>query len=267
MGWIMRFFRFAGRWSEPFRLIAVGLTVLAAAGLTTAKAADLRAAVAANFTAPAKELAAKFQAETGDAVKLSFGSTGQLYAQITQGAPFDVFLSADSQRAAKAEEEGWAVKGSRFTYAIGTLVLWSADPKLVDSHGAVLKQNRFGHLALANPVTAPYGAAAVETMKALGVYDAIAPKIVTGENVSQTYQFVASGNAELGFVALSQVIGKPKGSRWLVPSRLYSPIRQDAVLLKQGEDNQAAKAFVAFLKSPVALAVIRRYGYAVPPGK
>lgn len=241
--------------------------LLSLAAGVQANAAEVRAAVAANFTAPAKELAAQFHARTGDDVKLSFGSTGQLYAQITQGAPFDIFLAADAAHALEAVKEGWAVPQSRFTYAIGTLVLWSADPTMIDDGGAVLRRNKFSHLAIANPLTAPYGTAAVQVMRALGVYPAIERRIVIGENISQTYQFIASGNAELGFVALSQVIGSDKGSRWLVPGHLYQPILQDGVLLKPGAHSEAAMAFLNFLKSPAALRVIRRYGYAVPSGK
>ena len=231
-----------------------------------AHAAEVTVAVAANFTAPAKEIAEKFKAQTGYSVDLSFGATGQFYTQITQGAPFDILLSADSARAQKAEKEGWAVTGTRFTYAIGKLVLWSADPALVDQEGAVLKSGRFTHIAIANPSAAPYGAAAVETMKALGLYKQIEPKLVTGENINQTFQFIVSGNAELGFVALSQAIEAGKGSSWTVPENLHAPILQDAVLLKQGEQNTFAKAFFTFLKSPDALAIIKRYGYDLPSG-
>lgn len=230
-------------------------------------AAGVTVAVAANFTAAAQEIAEKFQAETGNTVSLSFGSTGQLYAQIIQGAPFDILLSADAARAKKAEDEGWGVTGSRFTYAIGRLALWSANAELVDAEGAVLRNGDFTHLAIANPATAPYGAAAVEVMKALGLYDQIAPKIVQGENIIQTYQFAASGNAELGFVALSQVLETPGGSHWLAPENLHAPILQDAVLLKAGEQNRFAVEFLAWLKSPQAISIIKKHGYSLPPAK
>lgn len=247
-------------------LVVATCSLLMLAG-TGAQAADVSVAVAANFTAPAKEIADKFTAQTGHTVDLSFGASGQLYTQISQGAPFDILLSADSERAKKVETDGFAVAGTRFTYAIGKLVLWSADPALVDKDGAVLKKNSFAHIAIANPKAAPYGAAAVQVMNALGVYDVLESKLVTGENINQAFQFVASGNAELGFVALSQVIDQKKGSSWLVPDNLYSPIVQDGVLLKQGENNAAAKAFFAFLKGPEALKIIQRYGYALPSGK
>lgn len=243
---------------------AIAAALAAIAVWSGAQAAEVTAAVAANFTAPAKEIAAVYEKKTGYTVDLSFGATGQLYTQVTQGAPFDLFLSADAARIDKALKDGWGVEGTRFTYAIGTLVLWSADPKLVDSDGAVLTSGNFAHLAVANPKTAPYGAAAMEVMTARGVLGALKPKLVTGENISQTFQFVTSGNAELGFVALSQIIDDTKGSRWVVPENLYTPILQDAVLLKQGEQNTFAQGFLSFLKGPEAVAIIKRYGYALP---
>jgi molybdate transport system substrate-binding protein len=221
--------------------------------------------VAANFTAPAKQLAASFQLKTGNALVLSFGSSGQIVAQITQGAPYEVFLSADAARPKKLAASGLADPASVFTYAIGKLVLWSATPGFVDDKGAVLASSKFTHIAIANPAAAPYGAAGIETLKALGLYASVSPKIVTGENITQTYQFTASGNAELGFVALSQVIKAKKGSQWLVPQSLYKPITQDAVLLKPGETDPVAKAFLAYLKTPEALKVIRSYGYDTAP--
>lgn len=238
--------------------------VLILSGAAAARAADISVAVAANFTAPAKELAAAFHAQTGDTLALSFGSSGQFYAQISQGAPFEVFLSADAARPKKAEAAGLAVPGTVFTYAIGKLVLWSADPKLVDPNGEVLIAGHFIHLANADPAAAPYGAAGVEVMKALGVYDKIKPKIVMGQSITQAYQFVASGNAELGFVAMSQVMKGIKGSKWVVPQNLYAPIVQDAVLLKPGADDAGAKAFLVFLKTPAAGKIIQSYGYALP---
>lgn len=241
-----------------------GLFALAGA---PAQAGDASVAVAANFTAPAKEIAAKYKEWTGYTVDLSFGASGQFYTQISQGAPFDIFLSADNERTQKAVKEGFAVPGSEFTYAIGKLALWSADPNLVDKDGAVLKNGNFTHLSLANPKAAPYGTAAMETLNALGLYKNLEAKIVMGESIAQAYQFVVSKNAELGFVAYSQVIDQKGGSLWLVPEKLYSPIVQDAVLLKHGENNTVAKGFYAFLKSKPAIAIIQRYGYALPGGK
>lgn len=219
-------------------------------------------AIAGNFMAPAEEIAKAYEKKTGGHLVLSFGSTGQLYAQITQGAPYQVFLSADAPRAQRAEDEGWAVAGSRFTYAIGRLVLWSADPDMIGDTGPnILETNEFFHLAIANPDLAPYGAAAVDTMKALNVYDILRPKLVIGSNVLQTLQFVDTGNAELGFVALSQVLHKAKGSRWVVPDTLYTPIRQQAVVLKHGEGSAQVAKFIEFLKSNDAATITENYGY------
>ncbi len=228
---------------------------------TPARAAETRIAVAANFTAAAQQIAEKFHAQTGHSATLSFGSSGQLYAQIAQGAPFDILLSADAARPAQAEMDGLAVAGTRFTYAIGKLVLWSAGPGLIDNQGAVLKHGSFSHIAIANPDAAPYGAAAIQTLKALGVHEQIAPKIVMGASITQAYQFTASGNAGLGFVALAQLTDKSGGSRWIVPENLYAPILQDAVLLRHGANNEAAKAFLEFLKNPQATAIIIAQGY------
>ena len=224
-------------------------------------AAEVPVAVAANFTEPAKEIAAAFEAKTHDHVALSFGSSGQFYAQIAHGAPFEVFLSADADRPAQAEKEGFALPGARFTYAIGKLVLFSKTAGLVDGKGAVLKSDKFQKLAIADPATAPYGAAAVQTMTRLGVYDALKPKLVQGVSINQAYQFTEIGAAELGFVALSQVINEAGGSRWLVPEADHAPIEQQAVLLKTGQDDAAAKAFLAFLKGPEARKVILKFGY------
>jgi len=243
-------------------MIAALLAVLAPFGAAAQTKAVL-VAVAANFTAPAKQIAAAFQLKTGDAVVLSFGSSGQFYSEITQGAPFEVFLSADAKHPKKLEADGLTVPGTLFTYAVGKLVLWSASPGLVDARGAVLQSGKFTHLANANPDLAPYGRAGVETLKALGLYAQLQPKIVTAKDITQAYQFVASGNAELGFVALSQVINKKSGSEWIVPERYYSPIVQDAVLLKAGANDPAAEAFLSYLKSAEALAIIRGYGYDV----
>jgi molybdate transport system substrate-binding protein len=193
----------------------------------------------------------------------SFGASGQFYTQITQDAPFQVFLSADQERPEKLVNEGFAVPGTRFTFAVGKLVLWSRDANLVNGE-STLKDGTFTKIAIANPTAAPYGAAAIETMKALHVYDALQPKIVQGNSIAQTFQFIDTGNAELGFVALSQVIERKEGSRWLVSSTLYSPIKQDAVLLKKGADSEAAKAFLEFLKGPEAAAIATKFGYGTP---
>jgi molybdate transport system substrate-binding protein len=239
--------------------LALALALLASAVMPAA-AATVSVAVASNFSAVAEDLAKAFKARTGDDLKLSFGSTGGLYAQITQGAPFEVFLSADDKRAQKAVEDGFGVDGTVFTYAIGKLVLYGAGTDLIAGE-ATLTAGNFQKLAIADPESAPYGAAAVETLKALELYDALVSKLVTGENISQTLQFVESGNAELGFVALSQVIGKTGGSQWLVPADLYTPIRQDALLLKTGEQNPAALVFLDYLKSDAAAAIIKKAGY------
>ncbi|MGQ0682343.1 molybdate ABC transporter substrate-binding protein [Bradyrhizobium sp.] len=225
-------------------------------------AAQTNVAAAANFTEPAKEIAAAFKAKTGHEAILSFGASGQFYTQITQGAPFQVFLSADDARPKKLDDDGLAVPGSRFTYAIGKLVLWSKTPGVVKGE-ETLKAASFAKLSICNPVAAPYGAAAVEAMKALKLYETLQPKLVEGATITQAYQFVETGNAELGFVALSQLTGPETGSRWMVPQELYSPIRQDAVLLKAGADNEAAVAFIAFLNGQEARVIIQKYGYVL----
>ena len=248
------------------RTVLAGLSVslaLAAACAAPARAAETRVAVAANFAEPAREIAARFEAATGHKAVLSFGASGQFFAQIANGAPFDVFLSADAERPIKAEADGLSVRGSRFTYATGRLVLWSRAPGLVDGGGAILARGGFDKLALADPKTAPYGLAAVETLRRLGVSDRLSPRLVTGTSITQAYQFTDTGAAELGFVALSQVVGHNRGSRWIVPATHHSPIDQQAVLLKRGADNAAARAFMVFLKGPEARAIIRRYGYEV----
>ncbi|MDQ0324199.1 molybdate transport system substrate-binding protein [Rhodopseudomonas julia] len=248
------------------RSLAAGLVVAAISlPASMAAAAETNVAVAANFTEAAKEIAAAFKEKTGDEAALSFGSTGQLYTQISQDAPFEVFLAADDERPAKAVVEGYAVEGSEFTYAIGKIVLWSTDTDLVSGE-ETLKSGDFNKISIANPTTAPYGAAAVEAMKALGVYDDLEPKIVQGNNIAQAFQFVQTGNAELGFVALSQIAASDEGSRWEVPADLYTPIKQDAVLLKKGEESAAAKAFLDFLKGPEAGAIIEKYGYGTAAG-
>ena len=244
----------------PGRLLAAAVLIGMA---LPAMAAETQVAVAANFTEPAKQIAAAFQKATGDTAILSFGASGAFYTQISHGAPFEVFLSADADRPRRAEQDGLAVRGSRFTYAVGRLMLYSATLGVVDPAGKVLKSGSFVHIAIADPEAAPYGTAAVETMQALGVYPALSGRIVRGSSITQAYQFVATGAAELGFVAQSQVIAVPGGSRWLVPKTLHKPIDQQAVLLKSGAANPVAKAFVKFLKGREAVAIIRRYGYEV----
>ena len=231
-------------------------------------AADtIQVAVASNFTQPMAHIAAAFQHDTGHQLLLSSGSSGKFYAQIASGAPFEVFLSADDEIPQRLEKEGLAVAGSRTTYAIGKLVLWSPRPGYVDSKGDVLRGGGFARLAIANPKTAPYGAAARELMERQGMWLALQPRLVQGESVAQAYQFVASGNAELGFVALSQVrdeSGVSHGSLWLVPQALYTPIRQDAVLLNKGKGKAAAEHFLVYLRSPKAIAIIQAFGYGLP---
>jgi molybdate transport system substrate-binding protein len=229
---------------------------------TNVPAAQTNVAVAANFTEPAKEIAAAFKAKTGHEVVLSFGATGQFYTQITQGAPFQILLSADETRPKKLVDDGLAVPGSNFTYAIGKLVLWSKTPGLVKGE-ETLTAASFSKLSICNPVAAPYGAAAIETMKSLKVLEALQPKLVEGATITQAYQFVETGNAELGFVALSQLAGPETGSRWLIPQELYKPIRQDVVLLKSGASNEAATGFIAFIRSPEARVIIEKYGYVL----
>ncbi|WP_454631756.1 molybdate ABC transporter substrate-binding protein [Bradyrhizobium cenepequi] len=230
--------------------------------VSTAHAGEINIAVAANFTEPAKEIAAAFKAKTGHEAVLSFGASGQFYTQITQGAPFQVFLSADDARPRKLAEDGLAVADSRFTYAVGKLVLWSRTPNFVKDE-QTLRTASFAKLSICNPLAAPYGAAAVETMQSLGIYQTLRPKLVEGATITQAYQFVETGNAELGFVAASQLTGNDGGSRWLVPQELYKPIRQDAILMKSAAANEAAKGFIAFLRGPEARAVIEKYGYAL----
>lgn len=244
-------------------LSALFTALLAATGV---HAGEVQVAVAANFTEPAKQIAAEFTRDTGHLAKLSFGSTGKFYTQITNGAPFEMLLAADDSTPARLEREGHAVAGSRFTYAVGTLVLWSSKANFVDAGGEVLKSGRFNKLSIANPKTAPYGAAAVETLKKLNLLEAVQAKFVQGENISQTLQFVSTGNADLGFVALSQVFQDGRitgGSAWIVPAEMHDPILQDAVILKRGENNPAASALQAYLKGDKARAIIRRFGYAI----
>jgi molybdate transport system substrate-binding protein len=225
-----------------------------------AHAETVSVAVAANFTKVAEQLAPLFKTETGHDVSYSFGATGQLYTQISQGAPFQVFLAADDQRPAKAVKEDLGVEGSVFTYAVGALALYGGTTDVSDGE-AVLAAGAFDKIAIADPATAPYGAAAMETLDKLGLTSQIEPKLVTGENITQTLQFIETGNAELGFVAASQVVGKT--GVWIVPESYHAPIRQDAVLLTTGQDSEAAKAFVDFLQGEAAREVIESAGYNV----
>lgn len=245
------------------RLVAVFALALVLSP-TPAFAAQATIAVAANFAEPAKVIAAAFKAKTGHDVTLSFGSSGAFLTQIRQAAPFDAFLSADDERPKALAREGYAVPSSRFTYAVGKLALWSRAADALPGE-ATLRAGKFDKLGLANPVAAPYGAAALETLKALGLADALKPKIVEGSNIAQAFQFAETGNAEYAFVALSQTIGRG-GATWRVPQSLYAPIRQDAVLLQTGEANEAAKAFLDYLKGPEARAVIERFGYGLEAG-
>ena len=240
-------------------------SLLLALGLPTiAEADEVQVAVAANFLAPLQEIAKSFEKETGHQTLITSGATGQLFTQIQHGAPFEVMISADAKTPKKLVKNELALADSQFTYARGKLVLWSVDPALVDAGGAVLKTGKFKHLAIANPKTAPYGTAAMEALDKLGLTASLKSKLVEGENISQAKQFVDTGNAEVGFVALSQIYknGKiTKGSAWMVPLDLYAPIYQDAVLLKKGEDNPAATALLNYLKSDKAKAIMTTYGY------
>ena len=231
---------------------------------TLTSAAEIKVAVAANFAQTLKEISAVFEKDTGHKLAITQGSTGKLYAQISQGAPFEVFLSADDETPEKLVTEGKAINGTRFTYAIGRLALWSPKPDLVDEGGQVLKTDKFRFLAIANARVAPYGRAAVQVMQKLGVLASIEPRVVQGESITQTFQFVSTGNAQLGFVALSQISenGKIKsGSAWIVPENMHEQLRQDAVLLNPGKDSAAATALLNFLKSDKAKKIIASHGY------
>ncbi|MCL2830656.1 MAG: molybdate ABC transporter substrate-binding protein [Betaproteobacteria bacterium] len=233
---------------------------------SSAHADQVQVAVAANFAGTIEKIGAVFKAKTGHELLISRGSTGKFYAQIKNGAPFEVFFSADDEAPAKLEQEGQAVTGTRFTYAVGRLVLWSPKPDVVDDKGTILKKGDFQRLSIANPKLAPYGRAAEETMKTLGLYEKLEAKFVIGENIGQAYQFVGTGNADLGFVALSQVFeeGKIKqGSGWIVPILFHKPIRQDAVLLNPGKEKAAARALLEFMKSDAAKEIILAAGYTL----
>ena len=246
------------------------LAVTALASLfafNTAWADEVQVAVAANFTAPIQAIAKDFEKDTGHKLVAAYGATGQFYAQINNGAPFDVLLAADDTTPARLEREGASVPGSRFTYAIGSLVLWSADANYLDGTDAALKAGQFKHLSIANPKAAPYGLAATQVLAKLGLSEAVKGKLVEGQNITQAHQFVSTGNAELGFVALSQVYQDGKlssGSAWIVPAELYAPIKQDAAILKPGANNPAATALVEYLKGPEAAKVIESFGYKLP---
>ncbi len=229
-----------------------------------AQADEVQVAVAANFTAPIQAIASDFEKDTGHKLIAAYGATGQFYTQIKNGAPFEVFLAADDSTPEKLEKEGEIVPGSRFTYAIGTLALWSAKDGYVDDAGKVLEENTFKHLSIANPKAAPYGLAATQVLAKMGLSDKVRDKIVEGQNITQAYQFVSTGNAELGFVALSQIYKDGKvssGSAWIIPEAMHDPIKQDAVVLKKGANNPAAKALADYLKGPKAAAIIKSYGY------
>jgi len=224
----------------------------------------IRVAVASNFATAIGRVAEQFEAQTGHSIIISSGSTGKHYAQIQQGAPFDIFLAADSHHAQLLEQQGVAKAGSRFTYAVGELVLWSPNPATVDHQGNILKQGNFRYLAIANPKLAPYGRAAQQVLQHFNIWDSLSARIVRGENISQTFQFVHSGNAQLGFIArsqLAQLDGATEGSYWQIPRALYAPIQQQAVLLK---DLDAAKAFLAYIKTDQALEIIQGFGYGTP---
>lgn len=230
----------------------------------TACADDVQVAVAANFTAPIQAIANDFEKDTGHKLIAAYGATGQFYTQIKNGAPFEVFLAADDSTPEKLEKEGETVPGSRFTYAVGTLALWSAKDGYVDPAGHVLKEGTYQHLAIANPKAAPYGLAATQVLEKMGLTEKVKDKLVEGQNITQAYQFVSTGNAQLGFVALSQIYKDGKissGSAWIIPEALHDPIKQDAVILKKGANNPAAKALTEYLKGPKAAAIIKSFGY------
>lgn len=245
--------------------IRVLALVLMSLWMGTSHAGTVTVAVASNFTAPMQALARAFTEATGHQAVLSFGATGKFYAQIRQGAPFDVLLSADATTPAKIAAEGLGDASSLRTYAIGRLVLWSPQPDRVDAQGHVLARTDWKHVAMANPRLAPYGSAAMQTLQHLGLSDSVRARIVQGENISQTYQFVASGNAELGFVALSQVMRDGRmaaGSAWVVPAQWHAPIRQDAIVLERGRRNDAAWALMRFLQTEQARQLLAGYGYS-----
>lgn len=245
-----------------FARIAAAAALLAA--VMNVSAAEVHVAVAANFTAPAKDLVPLFEKQTGHKLVLSFGATGMFYGQIKNGATYDVLLAADSKTPEKALAEGYGVQGTRFTYAVGKLILWSADADKIQDGSKLLASGNFNKCAVANPKLAPYGLAAEETLKAMKLFDKVSPKFVQGDSIGKTFNFVKTANADIGFVALSQVYKNGKltsGSGWIVPSELYGKIAQDAVLLKQGKSPDAAREFLSFLQGPEAAKIKRDYGY------
>lgn len=235
--------------------------------LSIAWGGEIQAAVASNFYSPFKKIAHQFEKDTGNKVQIISGSTGKLYAQIMHGAPFELFLAADQRRPKLLEKNGSAISGTRFTYALGKITLWSATPNIISGDGkSILQARKFKHIAIANPRTAPYGKAALQTMQKLGLWNEVRPLVVQGENIGQTFQFVASQNAELGFVALSQILdpkNKIKGKRWDVPEKLYDSLKQDVVILKKGNSNPGAKALWEYLQSNAAKLIIKKYGYGL----
>ena len=244
----------------------VAIVCVSLCGIAPGSAGEVQVAVASNFVGTLHELAQDFEATTDDRVLISSGSTGKLHAQITHGAPFEVFLAADEDSPRRLEQDGQAVADTRFTYALGRLVLWSARPGVVDDGQTLLTEGKFRHLALANPRTAPYGAAAMQLLTALDLWESVEPRVVLGENVAQAFSFVSTGNAEIGLVALAQIAGldeSRQGSFWVVPRKLHSPIEQQAVLLVAGGDNPSAARFMAYLRSPAARSIIERSGYEV----
>ncbi len=241
-------------------LCAYGIFVVAA----NAQAAEIKVAVASNFANTLKEIAVEFQRDTGHQLAITPGATGKFYAQISNGAPFDVFLSADDETPRKLAQEGKAIAASQFTYAIGRLALWSPSPDLVDKNADILKTDKFKYIAIANAKVAPYGQAAVQTMQKLGVLSKIEPRVVQGESIAQTFQFVSTGNAQLGFVALSQIFenGKIKtGSAWIVPEEMHEQLKQDAVILQSCKNTAACQALMDYLKSEKIKKMMSSYGY------
>lgn len=236
--------------------------------LSIAWSSEIHVAVASNFYSPFKKIAHQFEKETGHKIRIISGSTGKLFAQIMHGAPFELFLAADQRRPKFLEKNGNIVSGTRFTYALGKITLWSATPNAISGDGkSTLKAKNFSHIAIANPKTAPYGKAALQTMQKLGLWNEVRTLIVQGENIGQTFQFVASQNAKLGFVALSQILdpkNKLEGKRWDVPETFYDPLKQDLVILKKGKNNPGANALWEYLKSNAAKLIIKKYGYGLP---
>ena len=252
--------------SRQFKMWSVVAGLLLSTLASSVNAGEVNAAVAANFTVPVQQIAALFEKETGNTVKFSFGSTGKFYSQIKEGAPFDVLLAADEKTPKLMEKEGLGVADTRFVYAVGKLVLWSAKPGYVDDKGAVLSKGGYNKLSYADPKLAPYGFAAEEVLHKMNLWDSVKSKMVTGESISQAYQFAATGNAEMAFIALSQITKDGKvtdGSWWVVPAELYTPITQSAVMLTAAKDKKAAQAFLTYLKSEKALAIIRGFGYGL----